>query len=166
MDPKTRQLLLIAVITICLIFITYWWYQSPYGPGGRYKYGLIQVSWTNGASGKGTLVLALNRPPAKTVCAGKISSFTSGLTINNSDSLTSADAILVQILLPKITDRIINAIDMGANTITFAEITPPKGWPFASSVGKNPTWVASTTDSKKNPSSSINVIPSGKGCGP
>jgi len=165
MDPKNRQRLLIAVIAFCLVFIAYWWYQSPYGPGGRYKYGLIQVSWTNGASGAGTLVLALDRSPAKTVCAGKVSSFTSGLTVHASDSLTSADAETVQSLLPSITGQAISAIDTGANTITFAGITPPKGWPPAPSSGKNPTWVAGTTNKKGGPSSSINVIPSENGCG-
>jgi len=166
MNPHARQQLLIAVIVICLILIAYWWYQSPYGPGGRYAYGLTRVSWTNGAAAdKGTLVLALDRSPTAEVCAGKISSFTSGLTVSPSDTLSSSDAQIVMDLLPRIANVPITAADSGANTITYQNITPPTGWPFASTSGKNQTWSASTADSKGNPSAKINVVPSAKGCG-
>ena len=119
------------VIIICLTLIACWWYQSPYGPGGRYKYGLTQVSWTNGPTGVGTLVLALSRTPAKTVCGGTIVSFSSGLTVAGSDTLTSAAAKTIQALLPKIVGQKIDAVDTGANTISFIGIMPPQGWPCA-----------------------------------
>lgn len=166
MGPHTRQWVLFAVIIACLIFIIGWVYQSPYGPGGRYKYGLTKVSWTNGATaGTGKLVLALKRSPAATVCAGRISSFTSGLVVNSSETLSRADAETVQRLLPQIVGERIDAIDADVRTITYINITPPAGWPFASTAHKNPTWTTSTVDNKGNPTASINIIPSELGCG-
>lgn len=158
MDPKTRQQLLIAVIVLCLIAVAYWWYQSPYGPGGRNKYGIIQVSWTNTTTGVGNLVIALSRTPSKDVKGGKVSSITPGLAVSSSTTLSAADAKTVEGLLGKIDGQVISDIDTGANTITFSSITPPAGWP----VGKN--WTApTTTGSLDSPSAYLNVLPSSGG---
>ena len=159
MGPKTRQRLLCAVIIFCVVFIVVWWYQSPNGPGGRYKYGLTRVSWTNGAPGTGTLVLALSRPPAKTASGGKVLSFTPGLVVNTSDSLNAAGAQKVRKLLPSIAGQVISGADADAHTFTFKNITPPAGWPFANPSQKNPTWTATTTNHKGQPTSSISIIP-------
>ncbi len=161
----TRQQVLIALIVICFIFIIYWWYQSPYGPGGRYRYGLLQVSWTNGEAGTGKLVLALNRPPAANLCGGRISSFTPGLIVNGSNTLKPEDATLVETLLQTIVNVKVDAVDADAHSLTFFELTPPKGWPFAPTTTTTQTWVATTTLADKHtPSTYINVIPSELKC--
>lgn len=162
MDPKTKQQLLIAVIVLCLIAIAYWWYQSPHGPGGENKYGIIQVSWTNHATtaGVGNLVIALSRSPKPDVKGGKVSSITSGLEVSSSTTLSAADAKTVESLLPKIKGQVIDSIDAGGNTITFTSMQAPSGWP--AQVGKS--WTAATiTGSKKTPTASINVLPSSAG---
>lgn len=162
MDPKTKQQLLIAVIILCLIAIAYWWYQSPYGPGGENKYGIIQVSWTNNATtaGVGGLVIALSRSPADDVKGAKVSSITSGLVVGSSTTLTAADAKTVENLLPKIDGQVIDTIDPKGRTITFSSMQAPSGWP--AQVGKSWT-AATTTGSKQTPSASINILPSSSG---
>lgn len=162
MDPKTKQHLLIAVIVLCLIAIAYWWYQSPYGPGGENKYGIIQVSWKNNTTtaGVGDLVIALSRSPKKNVKGGKVSSITSGLAVSSSTTLTAADAKTVKSLLPKIAGQVIDSIDTGGNTITFTSVQAPSGWP--AQVGG--AWTAvTTTGSKHTPSASIIILPSSAG---
>jgi hypothetical protein len=162
MDPKTRQQLLIAVIVLCLIAIAYWWYQSPYGPGGENKYGIIQVSWTNSAktAGVGNLVIALSRSPKPDVKGGKVSSITSGLEVSSTTSLSAADAKTVESLLPKIEGQVIDSIDTGGNTITFTSMQAPSGWPALA--GESWT-VVTTTRSKATPTAYINVLPSSAG---
>lgn len=162
MDQKTKQQLLIAVIVLCLIAIAYWWYQSPYGPGGENKYGIIQVSWSNNKTTKGVgkLVIALSRSPKPEVKGGKVSSITSGLEVLSSTTLSAADAKAVESLLSKIEGQVIDSIDTGGNTITFTSIQAPSGWP--AQVGN--FWTATTaTGSKMTPTASINVLPSSAG---
>lgn len=163
MDPKTKQPLLIAVIIICLIVLAYWWYQSPYGPGGENTYGIIQVSWTNSATtaGVGDLVIALSRSPKTDVKGGRVSSITSGLTVLSSTTLTAAEAKTVEILLPKIVGQVVDAIDTGGNTITCTSMQAPSGWPAR--VGKSWTAAisqATTTSPNQTPSASIRIRPS------
>jgi len=166
MDPKTKEQVLTAVIVLCLIFIAYWWYQSQYGPGGKNKYGVTQLTWKNSATtaGVGDLVVALSRTPTKNVTGGKVSSVTSGFTVQSDSKLgglTPAQATAVEKLFSKIDGVAISAIDVGANTITFSSMTAPAGWP---GTAVKAVWTATTTTGSKGaPSASLNIIPSKNG---
>jgi hypothetical protein len=163
MDPKTRQQLLLAVIVVCLIAIAYWWYQSQYGPGGRNKYGIIQVSWKNSstAAGFGDLVFALDRSPGAGLAGGKVSSITAGFAVQASTTLPSAGAKTVQALLPKnISSLTISSVDASGNTVTFKNVTAPTGWP---GTAVKSVWSTTTKGAKTAASASINVIPAQKG---
>jgi hypothetical protein len=165
MDPKARQQVLRAVILVCLIAIAFWWFQSQYGPGGRHRYGIVRASWTNQGPGVGDLVLALDRAPAADLAGGKIVSFTPGLVVNASETLSIAGAKTVASLLPKIAGRKISSVDASAHTITYSAITPPSGWPVVAPAPPAPkTWTATTTTaSKGKASASMNVAPVQKG---
>ncbi|GFR89457.1 hypothetical protein ElyMa_002543600 [Elysia marginata] len=153
MDPKTRQRLLFAVIFLCLLIIAYWWYQSPYGPGGRNKYGIVRVSWSNTNPKVGTLVLALSRTPSKNVKGGKVSSISPGLVVSASTSLSAPNAKIVERMLGGIVGQTISDVDTGANTITLKSITLLPEWPA------DTNWTASTTIATHVPSAHLVVFP-------
>ena len=154
---KTNRNIHSAVIITCLVIIALWWYQSPIGPGGRNKYGIIRVSWINDerVAGAGDLVIALSRTPSKDAEGGKLSSISPGLTISPGSSLDPSDTRAIESVLKKIDGGaigVIDDVDTEANTITFRAITPPQGWPAQA----NENWTTPTTMS---PSSYIRITP-------
>lgn len=160
MDPKTRQQLLLTVVIVCVIILALWWYRSPFGPGGKNKYGVIQVSWTSSASpATGDLVLGVDRSPGSELVGGKLLSF-SPITVQVSSTVTSAQAQAIKSLLPQFAGAMITAIDAKSNTISCGEVPVPPGWPLPAA---SKSWSApTTTGAKGKASGSVNILP-GKG---
>jgi len=148
----TRQQYLIAVIILCIAYIVYWWYQSHYGPGGKYRYGITELTWKNSATaGVGDLVLALDRPPANAVKGGRVFTVSSGIVVTPSKSLPKTEAAAVERLFGGVVGLTVDQVDSGANTITFSSISAPAGWPSAFA-----NWTANTAASGK-PSAQIKI---------
>ena len=168
MGLKHSQQLLIAVIVACLAYIAFWWYQSPHGPGGRYLYGVTQLTWVNSTiTGVGNLVVALGRTPSAKhpIGGGKV---VDGLGGPRRRGRQAGRFVAGRRRTPSrssfggtVTGATVSSTDPGANTMTFGPLTAPAGWP---GVAPGATWTAATTlGAKGAPSVSVRIAPAKKG---